>query len=188
MIGETIEVVRLPMAAAAQSRRRIEERLALRFPRSAAYLIRIVQRLPPGSRLRQSLVRRFTRQGVEALNRGDYEAVFFAFYAPDCEFDPSPRFRALGLEGTHGREDRLRFQQRWIAEWGDFRFEPDEVIDLGDGRRLMPKGRVKGVGPSSGAAFDDEWAAILTLSAGQIVREQVFFDHAEALEAAGLSE
>ena len=186
MSQDNVEIVRLPMTAAAHSRRRVEERLALRFPGAVAFLTRRTLRLRPTSRLRRRLVRRLTRQGVEALNRGDYEAVFCAFYAPNCEFDPGPRFRSLEMERTHGREERVRFQRQWIADWGDFRFEPAEVIDLGDGR-LMMQGRVTGVGPSSGAAFDDEWAAILTLSDGWIVREQVFFDHAEALAAAGLT-
>jgi ketosteroid isomerase-like protein len=187
MAEDVVDTVRLPIAAAAQSRRRVWERLAVRFPSAVALLVRTTLRLRPTSRLRQSLVRRFMREGVEALNRGDYETVFCGFYAPDCEFDPGPRFRSLGMEQTHGREDRIRFQEQWIAEWGDFRFEPAEVIDFGDGR-LMVRGRVRGIGPSSGAAIDDEWATLLTLSAGRAVREQAFFDDAEAREAVGLSE
>ncbi len=93
----------------------------------------------------------------------------------------------MGVEGTHGRDPRIRFQQRWIAEWGEFRFEPDEMLDLGD-HRLLVVGHVKGAGISSGAAFEEEWAALLTLSAGWVIREDAFFDHAEALEAVGLSE
>jgi ketosteroid isomerase-like protein len=187
MSEKNVELVRLPLAVSDQPRRRVVERLALRFPGVAAFLTRTVLRLPPTSRLRQALIRYFTQQGTAALNRGDYEAVFRVFYAADCEFDPGPRLLMLGLTETHGREDRIRFQQRWIAEWGEFRFQPDEIIDLADGRRLMMLGRVKGSGLSSGAAFDDEWGVLFTLAAGQVIREQAFFDHAEALEAAGLS-
>jgi ketosteroid isomerase-like protein len=187
MSEESTKAVRLPMAVATRSRRSVEQRLAVRFPRVATLFIRTIQRLPPNSRLRLSLIRRLTRQGTEALNRGDFEAVF-GFYAPDdCEFD-APELLALGLDGTHGREARIRFQRRWIADWGEFRFNPDQIIGLGDGRRVMLMGRITGSGRSSGAPFDDEWAAILTIRAGQIIREQAFFDHAKALEAAGLSE
>ena len=187
MSEESVEIVRLPVTVAAQSRRRLWERLAVRFPRAVAFLVRAVLRLPPTSRSRQGLFRHFTRQGVEALNRGDFETVFCGFYAPEVEFDPGPRFRALGMEATHGREERIRFQKQWIAEWGDFRFEPAKVIDFNDGR-VMIQGRVTGVGPSSGAPIDDEWASLFTLSAGLVIREEAYFDHAEALEAAGLSE
>ena len=179
-------MVRLPVSVRAQSRRRLLERLALRLPRTAAFLIHGLQRLSPRSRLRQGLIRHVIRQGIEALNRHDFEAIF-GFYAQDCEFAPF-QLPTLGLEGTHGRAERIRFQQRWVAEWGEFRFEPEEVIDLGDARRLLVLGRIKGTGLSSGAAFEGEWAALLTVSDGWVVREEAYFDHADALEAAGLSE
>jgi hypothetical protein len=35
---------------------------------------------------------------------------------------------------------------------------------------------------------DNEFAEIFTSSAGRVVREQAFFNHGEALEAAGLRE
>lgn len=47
-------------------------------------------------------------------------------------------------------------------------------------------GRVKGSGLSSGIAVDNDWADLLTTSSGRVIREQVFFDRAEALEAVGL--
>ena len=186
MSQENAEIVRLPIAVRARSRRRLLERLALRLPATAAFLIRQLQRVSPHSRLRQALVRHFIRQGIEALNRRDFEAVF-GFYDRDCEFVPF-QLPTLGLEGTHGRNERIRFQQRWVAEWGEFRFEPEEIIDLGDGRRLLLLGRTKGSGLSSGAGFDGEWAALLTVSTGWIIREEAYFDHAQALEAAGLSD
>jgi ketosteroid isomerase-like protein len=80
----------------------------------------------------------------------------------------------------------MQAQRRWIDEWGVFRFEPDELIDLGD--RLLMVGRMKGSGLSSGAVTTNEWALLVTVSAGRVIREQVFFDHAHALEAAGLQE
>ena len=49
-------------------------------------------------------------------------------------------------------------------------------------------GRIVGTGLSSGAGFDSDWAVLLTISDGRVVREQFFFDRSEALEAAGLSE
>jgi ketosteroid isomerase-like protein len=186
MSQENVDVVRHPMAVKAQSHRRLEERIALLFPRTLAWLRARIERLPTDSRLRQVLLRRTLHLGIEALNRGDYEAIFGLHYHPDCEFEFT-KLDTLGLEGTRGREDRIRFQERWIAEWGEFRFEPVEMFDLGD-HRLLIVGHVQGAGLSSGAAFEEEWAALLALSAGWVIREDAFFDHAEALEAAGLSE
>jgi ketosteroid isomerase-like protein len=186
MSQENVEVVRQAIAVRAQSRRRMEERLGLRFPRALAFLARAFWRLPPRSRLRQAIIRRAVRLGTEATNRGDYEATFTLFH-PDIELAPAPEQVGLGQDPLYrGPEERLRFQRRWHAEWGEFRFEPEEVIDLGD--RLLLVGRIKGSGLSSGAGFDRAWATLFTVSGGRVIREQAFLDHAAALEAAGVSE
>jgi hypothetical protein len=54
--------------------------------------------------------------------------------------------------------------------------------------RVLVLGRLKGSGLSSGAAIDNEWADLDTFSAGRVIRRQIFLDHAEGLEAAGLRE
>jgi ketosteroid isomerase-like protein len=185
MSSENVEVVRQPVAVRAESRRRLTERLAMRFPRITAFLARRGRRLSPHSRLRQAVLRQVFRQGIESLNRGDFEAVF-SFWDRECEFLPVGG-APLGLEGTRGPDERIRFQQRWIDEWGEFRFEPEEIIDFGDDR-LMWVGRTTGSGLSSGAAVESQCAVLLTLSAGRVIREEVYFDRAQALEAAGLAE
>jgi 2-(1,2-epoxy-1,2-dihydrophenyl)acetyl-CoA isomerase len=180
-----VEVVRQPIAVRASSRRRLEERVALRFPRAMAFVVRAVWRLPSRSRLRRELVRHAFQLGLEAANRNDLEATF-ALYDPDVELVFAAGLVALGFEPLyHGREARVRVQQRWIAEWRDIRQEPEELIDLGDGRVLV-YGRQKGSGIRSGAAIDNDWALLFTLSAGRVIREQDFLDHAEAFQASGL--
>lgn len=185
MPHESREPVRQPVAVRAASERRLAERFALRFPHAAASLLGLLLRLPPASRLRRSALRHFLRQGVEALNRGDFEAVFWLWHR-DCEFVPSA-VGALGLEGTSGRAERIRFQERWVADWGGFRFEPEELIDLGDDRRFMWVGRTTGSGLTSGASVDSECAVLLTVDDGWVVREEVYLDRAHALAAAGLT-
>jgi ketosteroid isomerase-like protein len=187
MTQESVRMVRQPMAAATRSRRRLEERLGLRFPGVVAFLGGFVWRLPPHSRLRQAFLRRAATMGCEAANRGDFEATF-VLYDQQVELVPDPRFIELGFDAVYrGRAERIRFQQRWSAEWGDFQFAPEELIDLGDGRVFM-RGRTVGSGLTSGAGFDNNWAVLLTFSEARIVREQFFFDHAAALEAIGLRE
>jgi ketosteroid isomerase-like protein len=185
MSEENVELVRQPISVRVQSRRRVEERLAVRFPGAVAFLARAFSRLPPRSRLRQASVRRAAQLGFESMNRDDVEAAL-ALYHPEVELIVPPELVGLGLDPLYrGREERFRFQRRWNAEWGEFRYEPEEIIDLGD--RLLMVGRIRGTGLSSRVAVGNEWGLLVTISAGRVIREQVFVDRAEALEAAGVS-
>jgi ketosteroid isomerase-like protein len=144
-------------------------------------------RLPPRSRIRRLLIRRAAQLTLEAVNRRDYDAGFARFH-PDFEMNPPDGLVALGSfpASLRGREERVRLERRWRSDWGEFRYEPDELLDLGD--RLLVLGRMIGSGAGSGAAFNTEWAGLVTLSQGQVVREQIYFNRGEALEAAGLRE
>jgi ketosteroid isomerase-like protein len=181
-----VKVVRAPMTLDATEARHPVERLALRFPGLLQILARGVWRLPP-SQLRRAVVRRAVKLGWEAFNRRDIE-VTFALYHQNCESSWPPEFIPLGLPpGTSGRDERIREQRKVFDDWRELRYEHDEYIDLGGGR-LLTAGRMKGVGPSSGAEVDIAWVALLTTLDGQVVREQIFVDRQEALEAAGLSD
>jgi ketosteroid isomerase-like protein len=185
-----VEVVRQPIAVADRSRRRLEQHL-VRFPRVFALLVRAIWRLylllPPRSRLRQAIIRRLVESGFEALNRRDFQATF-AGYHPTVESIWPPQLVALGFQPvTRGRKARVDAHMRWEAEWGQWRIEPDELIDLGEGRLLVTT-HPKGSGVSSGATVEMFGAFLVTISAGQVIREQMFADRGEALEAVGLSE
>jgi ketosteroid isomerase-like protein len=186
MPQENVEVARQPLALAADSHRRLEERLALRFPYIQALALRVWSKLPPRSRLRQAIVRRLLRLGFEAANRGDY-AVTFSLYDRDIEFIPPTGLIGLGDQALYrGLQARVRYEHDWRGQWGDFRYEPDELRDLGD--RLLVIGRISSSGLSSGAAIDTDFANVFTLSAGRVIGEHVYFNRAEALEAVGLAE
>jgi ketosteroid isomerase-like protein len=187
MSQQNREVVRQPIAVKAQSRRRLEDHLGLRFPRAVALVNRAVFRLPPRSRLRRAIVRRAVRLGLEASNRGDLE-VAFALFDRNTESIFAPQLVEVGFDPVYrGREARIGAQRRWTADLADFRFEPEELTDLGDGRVLVV-GRQKGSGLASRAAFDTEWGLLITLSAGRVIHEQFFLDRAAAVAAAGLPE
>ena len=186
MSEKNVEVARQSFAVKARSRRGVEERIYMRFPSVVAFATRALWRLSPRSRPRRALLLRVSQLGFDALNRGDF-ASSFMLYHPHVEFITPPSFVALGFDPVYrGREGRSEFQRGWTAEWGEMRFEPEEMLDLGD--RVLFVGRVKGSGRSSGAGFESDWANVLTISAGRVIREQPFFDRREALEAAGLSE
>jgi ketosteroid isomerase-like protein len=185
MSQKNVEVVRQPFALKGHSRRGLEERIYLRFPSVVAFATRALWRLAPRSRPRRALLLRVSQLGFDALNRGDFGSSFM-LYHPQVEFITPPSFVALGFHPVYrGREGRSEFQRGWSAEWGEMRFEPEQMLDLGD--RVLFVGRVKGSGMSSGAGFESDWAVLLTIPAGQVVREQPFFDRQEAFEAAGLS-
>jgi ketosteroid isomerase-like protein len=147
-------------------------------------LLRTIKRLPARSRARQRLLRVGAGRAIAALNRADHE-VTFVIFAPDCDSDFSPGLATLGFEATRGLEDRIRAQRSWREDWGEYRFDPREVVDLGDDRVLVT-GSFHAQAPASGLPLDSEWGVLATLSAGRIIREQTFWNHSEACEAAGL--
>jgi ketosteroid isomerase-like protein len=121
---------------------------------------------------------------MEAANRDDYVAAF-AILPADYEVVTPPELVGLGFDPAYyGRAGRLHFQLAWVAQLGEFRNEPEEIIDTGD--RVLLLGRMKGQGASSGAVFDSEVAYLLSIADGRIVREEDFRSHDEALAAAGL--
>lgn len=185
-----VEVVRQPLAVREAPSRTLEQQL-VRFPRLVKFLARLVYglwtRLPPHSQVRKAIPRHYVRGSFEALNRRDLEAAFYLYHA-DVESLFDRRMVSIGIEPVYrGAKARIDMQRRWNAEWGDWQFEPRELIDLCNGRVLV-SGHLKGIGLSSGIAVAQECDFLFTLSAGQVIREQVFLDHAEALATAGLSD
>jgi ketosteroid isomerase-like protein len=185
---ENVEIVRQPIRISDGSHRRLEERIAVRFPNLAVAVFRAVSRLPARSRVRGLLLSRTVRMGVEATNRGDYEVAFLLFH-PDMEYLAPTGTVVLGTfpERLQGRRERIQFERGWRRDWGEFRYEPEELIDLTD--RLLLLGRMIGSERRSGAAMDVEWAGIYTISRGQVIREEILFDdNAGALKAVGREE
>ena len=89
MSQENVEFVRKPLRVRAQSSRTLDQRLALRFPWLGDANVRLIDRLPPKSRIRQAAVWRAARLAVEAYNRRDLDA-FMATYAPDLALYAHP--------------------------------------------------------------------------------------------------
>jgi ketosteroid isomerase-like protein len=85
-----------------------------------------------------------------------------------------------------GRDEFLRGLQLWLEEWEDFRFIPEEVIDLGD-RGFV---RVRLTGRSRASGIDLRMTAfhLWAFRDGRPWRCDVYFDEETALEAAGLRE
>ena len=79
-----------------------------------------------------------------------------------------------------------RHAQLGRAEWGEWRFEPEELIFIGSDH-LLTVGRMKGTGLTSGANVDTDWSSLFTIHDGRTIREQIFLDRGEAMAAVGLT-
>lgn len=187
MSQETLEAVRQPVRVGERSSRTFDQRLFLRFPRLAAASFRLVGRLPPSSRLRQAGVLRGLRLAAEAYNRLDLDAVVIG-WQPDVEYYPARDLIEAGLIEPcyHGWSGYRAYVSTAAEVWGaDTRFEPIELIDLGD--RLVVLANAPMRAQTSGVPLTLQFAYVTTLKDGKVIRQQEFHDHAEALEAVGLS-
>ena len=126
------------------------------------------------------------KRAVEANNGGDYEA-FLQEFDPDVEFHGVMGVMFGGeasvYRGHAGVLEYLRdldeaFTVRDV-QWSEFR-------DLGE--RLVVLGFVRGRGRESEIELDSQYGAVAEFKQGKVISYRDFFDHAQALEAAGLSE
>ena len=181
------KAVRIPLGPdPSPSRRTLDERLTVRFPPLARAASRAVRRLPLHSRVRRSLVGRAIRRGYAATTRGDYEVPLVVF---DSNVEVHVRESAAvsaDLVGVHhGRDGWLHVVGELIDVF-EFGWHPEEVLDCGQQAlitlRLETRGRGSGV-PISRHTFD-----VITWRDGLVIRQEIFGNREEALEAVGLRE
>jgi ketosteroid isomerase-like protein len=126
------------------------------------------------------------QRAAEANNRRDYEA-FLEEFDPDVEWH--------GIFGVmFGGETKVFMGHRGLLEYvrdldEGFSVRDVEFLEFRDlGDRIVVLGHVRGRGRESGVEFDSPYAGLAEFKNGKIIRYRDYFDHAEALEAAGLSE
>jgi ketosteroid isomerase-like protein len=179
--------VRQPLRARGRSRRTLDQRLSLLFPRLSRVLFRSVFRLPPSSRLRQRTLARAVELSLEGYNRRDPEVVFIG-WAPDCEYLPDPRWVEAGLIEPcyRGFEGYLRYLAATDEVWdGQNVLTPMELIDLGDRFVVLAEGNMRA--RASGVPLTEAYGVVVTVSDGRIIRIDEYFDHAQTLEVAGVT-
>jgi uncharacterized protein len=141
-----------------------------------------------------------SQENVETI-RGAYAAYNAAFGAPNPQeairaslerfFDPEIEFEldpivSIDRQIYYGIDGVMEFIEVLLQSFEEFRQMPERFIDCGD--RVMAFTRIEARGRSSGLDINEQWAHLLTLRDGKIVRLQQFRDRDEGLEAAGLSE
>jgi ketosteroid isomerase-like protein len=126
------------------------------------------------------------RRTMEAYTVGPREA-YYSFMAEDIEICPDVS-RWPEAETFRGREEFRRFNAEIDEDWeGGGRAEIKEVFPVDD-ERVVVRTDWGGKGRVSGIDLVSNLSAIFTVRDGQITKLEFFFDHAKALEAAGLSE
>ena len=123
------------------------------------------------------------RACYERFNGDDVDG-FLGLCVPDFEFRDLPGLPGSGVFTGH---DAFR---AWFAQMSealdDLRFEPEEFIDAGNQVVVVNSATASGRG--SGAAVETHFSNVWTLRDGKAVSAVSYDTHAEALEAAGLSE
>jgi hypothetical protein len=188
MSEESVEIVRRPLRAGETSSRTLDQRLLLRFPRLTAAYVHLIGRLSASARLRQAAIGRGVRLGVEAYNRRDLEAAVVG-WEPGFEYHPGREWVEDGLVEScyRGLEGYRSYAE--VADGiagGKHRLRRVELIDLGE--RLLILADAPTDDQADDAPTSDPFATLAELKDGRVIRVQEYFDHAEALEAAGLSE
>jgi ketosteroid isomerase-like protein len=126
-----------------------------------------------------ALVRRI----YDGWSRGDFSAGA-DLIAPDFEWQQ----HAEAVEPGARRGDAVGASLRNIFEiYENFRVEPEEFIDAG--QRVVVVARVSATERRTGMPLEgSRWAFIWTVRDGRLVRNQVYADRAQAIEAAGVDE
>ena len=96
-------------------------------------------------------------------------------------------YGAMGGDSFIGVEGFRKALTEFDTDWGQWHQELGEFSEAGDDS-VVVLGHLVARGQSSGIPVEGDWAALVKLREGQIIRTRFFLDHAEALETAGLRE
>ena len=117
------------------------------------------------------------RRGSEAWNRNDFDAWI-------DQFDPEVEWFTL-VEVYRGHAGA---RKAWESLKGTMQIKArfDDIRDLGES--VLALGEMEGTGQTTRLNFNGELAELVTYRGGKIINTRDFRSHADALEAAGLSE
>jgi ketosteroid isomerase-like protein len=118
---------------------------------------------------------------LDAWNRNDFEAVL-SRTADDLEWVPATIATVEG-DSFQGRDGLREFFRLWGETWETWDVTLAEVRDLGE--TVVVLGQVRATGRGSGLQLDQPVAYVFELRDGLLARGRSYFDHSEALTAAG---
>jgi ketosteroid isomerase-like protein len=110
------------------------------------------------------------------------ERAFSPLLDPDVDFlPPGPDF-----EPSRGIAGYWKTMREWLAMWESYSVEAERFIDGGD--TVVVETRERGRSRSAGVELEQRAMAVWRIRNGRITSMRNYYDRAEALEAAGLSE
>src|SRR5262245_1301500 len=92
-----------------------------------------------------------------------------------------------GRSVWRGREEWVEFMRLWTEQFDEYSFRVERLIDAG-GDRVVALVHQSGTGKESGVPVEWDNGLVFELSDGRPVRATNYASHADALQAAGLSE
>jgi ketosteroid isomerase-like protein len=123
------------------------------------------------------------RRGHEAFQEAGEEAIFEYL---DADIDLTPVAELLDAETYHGHDGVRHYFQTMRDAFGDFGWEPQEFVDVGD--HVLVATRFFAEGRGSGVPVEAMIYNLWTVRRGKAVRVFGYLDRSKALEAAELSE
>jgi ketosteroid isomerase-like protein len=126
------------------------------------------------------------RRAYAAGNRRDFK-MLTAGLDPGIEYRAPPQVLAPDLDAVmYGRDGYIQVWRYWLDAFEDIRFEPEELLDLGD--RVLVTAKLRGRGSGSGVAVSQPMFQLVEFRHGLAVWQEDFNDRAKALEAAAQRE
>jgi hypothetical protein len=116
---------------------------------------------------------------MEEANAGEFGARFEALFDPEIHFRDE-------LGTLDSREDLRAYIETYRESFGDFHVELEEVRDLGD--TLVLRINQGGHGVGSGIDIEQRFTWVMTFEYDRCVRWEIYANHRQALQAAGLSQ
>jgi ketosteroid isomerase-like protein len=123
------------------------------------------------------------RRGIEAFNRRDLDG-FLREMHPDAELDWS-RSRGLRSGIYRGKAEIKRFWEELFDHFEEIKVRPERFIEAGEHVVVPDRSFARG---RAGIRVEAANTMVFTLRDGKLVRQQLFQETEEALEAVGLSE
>ena len=123
------------------------------------------------------------RRGHEALQDAGEEAILEYF---DPGVDLTPIDELPGVQTYHGHEGVRRYFEVTREAFGEFRWEPQEYVDLGD--HVLVSTRFVAEGRGSGVPVEAMIYNVFTVQGGKVIRVRGSLSRDHAREAAGLRE
>ncbi len=119
------------------------------------------------------------RRWVDKVNAGETPRHRASLFASRLDFRDE-----LGELGN--RDDLRAYLESWRSALSGLHVDFEQVTDLGD--TLLLEINQAGYGAASGIDVEQRFTWVMTFKDGRCVRWHIYADHAEALEAVGLSE